>query len=118
VKLKDYSTIGKRKYGEKCEWKNCGWDDATCDVHHINYEYQQKLENRIREAYKSNKTNIYIELIQIAHDSGFRDFDKKKLQLAKCDMTHNLAVLCPNHHRYVHEHKISMDILKYIPKRS
>jgi hypothetical protein len=116
--LKDYSEIGKRKYGEKCEWKDCGWNEATCDVHHINYEFQQKLEEKIRDAYKQKKSNLFMELIQVAHDSGFRSFDKKTLQLGKCDMTHNLAVLCPNHHRYVHQKNISMDILKQIPKRS
>jgi hypothetical protein len=91
---KDYTEIGHETYGTKCEWVGCEWDAATTDVHHINYQQHQKLEDLLR----TQKNNSHF-------------------QLAKDDDSKNLAVLCPNHHRYTHSKDIGLKILQFLPER-
>ena len=115
--LKDYSDIAKKIYGTICEYQNCGWSDAQCDVHHINYQEQHYFEKKIRKDIKENNQNKANESIIQAKEKGFLFFDYKKMQLSKDDRSNNLTVLCPNHHRFVHSIDMGMDILHRIPKR-
>jgi hypothetical protein len=113
----NYSKIAKEAYGESCEWIGCGWNESDCDVHHINYQLQWDLEKKIRTAHRSADIERARELADIANSKGFGKFDIKTMQLGKDDRLLNLAVLCPNHHRYVHDEDLGFDIFKYIPKR-
>jgi hypothetical protein len=89
----NYVEIGHKTYGTKCEWVGCGWDAAQTDVHHINYQQHQAEEDEARGS------------------------KGEHFQLPKDNNSTNLAVLCPNHHRFVHARDLGMDILKYIPIR-
>jgi hypothetical protein len=113
----DYAELAKHHYGECCEYESCGWSESVCDVHHINYKLQWDLENKIRDAHKNNDFEQAKMWVDAALSKGFRKFNIKKMQLEKDDRLHNLAVLCPNHHRYVHKEDMGMTILSKIPKR-
>jgi hypothetical protein len=115
--ISGYSQDGKAAYGHKCEFIGCGWDAATCDVHHINYREHQMVEDGLREAYKTGSANMieFYENRRLEH--GFREYNRNTRQLPKDDRVQNLSVLCPNHHRYLHDIDMGMDILQYIPKR-
>lgn len=115
--MPDYSDDAKKVYGNACEFDGCGWQEASCDVHHINYDEQQGIEVLIRQALKK-KDNVKAEqLIKQAKDKGFLSFDKKTMELDKDNRTTNLAVLCPNHHRYTHFKDLKMSILNHLPPR-
>jgi hypothetical protein len=116
VKL-EYVDKAKKAYGSKCEFENCGWEDAQCDVHHINYKEQQDYEKTIRKAIKEDDVELTNKTIMQANKRGFLFFNYQTMQLTKDDRINNLAVLCPNHHRYVHSLDLGMDILNRIPKR-
>ena len=45
------------------------------------------------------------------------NFNKETKQLEKNNQSKNLAVLCPNHHRYVHYVDMGVAILNYLPPR-
>jgi hypothetical protein len=113
----EYSDLGRKTYGEKCEFDSCGWDTAACDVHHIGYQEQQDFEKRIRAAYKAKDTNTFTTLKSKARSAGYLDYDAFAGQLEKDNRSHNLSVLCPNHHRYVHHVDMGMEILNHIPTR-
>lgn len=98
-----YSEIAARVYGTKCEWAGCGWDEAGCDVHHIDYQEHQNIENALR----AGVSITYPEKFGVLIDG----------QLPKNDSSDNLTVLCPNHHRYVHHTDLGLEVLKYIPDR-
>lgn len=117
IMARGYSKAGREAYGEACEFIGCGWDAAICDVHHINYQEQQMVENGIREALQSGSKNMLEFYENRRKELGFGPFNKNTNQLPKDDGVKNLSVLCPNHHRYVHTVDMGMDILKYIPKR-
>ena len=112
-----YAELGNKIYGSKCEFEGCGWEEAKCDVHHINYQEQQDIEKRIREAVRENDVELTNRLILEASKKGFMSFDYKTMELEKDHRSVNLAVLCPNHHRYVHHLDMGMDILKKISQR-
>ena len=113
----NYSDYGRSVYGNACEFDECNWNDATCDVHHINYQEQQAIEEKIREYKKDNKLEEKEKLIVVAKKRGFLDYDEKTNQLSKDDRASNLCVLCPNHHRYVHYVDMGKDVLTRIKER-
>ena len=115
--IKRYAEIGIETYGSKCEFNKCGWEDATCDVHHINYQEQQEIEKKIRRAIKENNVELTNQLILEACQKGFLFFNYETMDLEKDHRSMNLAILCPNHHRYVHYVDMGMDILNKIPPR-
>lgn len=117
ISLPDYSDIAKKVYGNACEFNGCGWAEASCDVHHINYKEQQKIERKIRTAIRTGDKDKVTELLIYAKSKGFLKFDFSELQLSKNDDPSNLTVLCPNHHRYVHFKDIGMAVLDHIPRR-
>lgn len=112
-----YRTRAFAAYGTACEWIGCGWNQGTCDVHHINYQEHERYETAIRDAFRVGKTYIAEQLIQEAKTLGFLKYDRKLHQLSKDDRLQNLAVLCPNHHRFVHTKDLGLEILHYIPER-
>jgi hypothetical protein len=112
-----YVDVAKKTYGASCEFIGCGWNAASCDVHHINYQEQQTTEKALRQFLIHNKMEPFAQLLAHAVDRGFLAFDMKTRQLAKDDRSQNLAVLCPNHHRYLHTVDMGMKILEYIPPR-
>jgi len=114
---KSYREIAIEAYGENCEFQGCDWKESNCDVHHINYRDQQAMEKEIRKSKKAMDTARYHILLEYAKFRGFNCFDEKTGQLEKDDSVNNLAVLCPNHHRYVHDKDLGSEILKYIPER-
>lgn len=114
---KSYREIAIEAYGNQCEFEGCDWSESNCDVHHINYRDQQALEKEIRKSKKALDTARYHILLEYARSRGFYTFDEESAQLSKDDSVHNLAVLCPNHHRYVHDKDLGNNILKYIPER-
>lgn len=97
-----YSEVATRTYGKRCEWIGCGWDEAGCDVHHLDYQEHNTLETSLRrgEEQETGKYGIFID--------G---------QLPKNDSSDNLSVLCPNHHRFVHHADLGLTVLDYIPPR-
>lgn len=113
----DYNDLGKMTYGKKCEFDKCGWDLATCDVHHINYQEQHVIENKIRTAHKMNDSTLKKQLVAQAKEQGFLSYDDNEHQLEKDNSSKNLSVLCPNHHRYVHFVDMGMKILDHLPPR-
>lgn len=115
--MKSYRDIGILVYGDKCEFDGCGWNAAPCDVHHINYQEQQKFEKELKKHLMYNSTDRFAQVLAEAVSKGFLSYDTKTGQLSKDDRSINLAVLCPNHHRYVHHVDLGMDILKHIPPR-
>ncbi len=115
--IKKYAILGMQTYGSQCEFGGCGWKEATCDVHHINYQEQQDIEKRIRSSVKESNVELTNQLILEANQKGFLFFDYESMDLEKDHRSINLAILCPNHHRYVHHIDMGMDILKKIPPR-
>jgi hypothetical protein len=112
--MEDYRKTGKKAYGEVCEFDGCGWSDASCDVHHIDYQEQQAMERMIRS---ERDTIEFYRLTQFAKEQGWGDYDRSTRQLGKNDDISNLAVLCPNHHRYVHTKDLGLKVLENLPPR-
>lgn len=111
----NYVTIAKKLYGETCEL--CGWRKATCDVHHIRYQEHQELENSLRRAFKAKNMAEFDKAQQIALSKGYGLFNIDTLQLPKNDNPENLAVLCPNCHREVHEYDLGDKLLELLTER-
>lgn len=112
-----YAEQGKEAYGTSCEWIGCGWNQGTCDVHHISYQEHQEIENHLRAYYMMNDEESFQEMQEVAYSWGYGAFNKKTRQLPKDDRIENLSVLCPNHHRFVHTQDMGMNIASYIPRR-
>lgn len=112
-----YSETARHTYGNKCEWIGCGWNADTCDVHHINYQEQQTLEDALRLAYRTANMSMIALYEKRREEMGFKSYNIRTGQLPKDDDSKNLAVLCPNHHRYLHGKDLGMEVLKYIPAR-
>ena len=106
-----------RTYGHKCEWIGCGWDAAMCDVHHIDYHAYWHYQERARKAIINGNMEKLATTFAEARDKGFLSFNSHARSLSKDDRIENLAVLCPNHHRYVHTHDMGLELLKVIPPR-
>lgn len=112
-----YSELALKTYGKSCEYNNCGWSEATCDVHHINYQEQHEFEKILRYLIKLSDMESFKTTLLLAKEKGFNNFNSVNLQLAKDDRANNLCVLCPNHHRYVHYKDLGLEILNYLPPR-
>jgi hypothetical protein len=112
-----YAEKAKAMYGDKCEWFGCGWDQGTCDVHHMNYGNHQDMENHLRAYFIMNDMKSFDLMQVVATSMGCGLFNFKTRQLPKDDRTQNTVVLCPNHHRFVHTIDLKMNIVSYIPKR-
>jgi predicted HNH restriction endonuclease len=91
---KDYRQAGIETYGDRCEL--CQF--SLVEVHHIDYQEHQELENRIRATVKAKKdiTSLLIEAVE----KGYLEW--KNNQLEKDNRSTNLAVLCGNCHTLIH----------------
>jgi hypothetical protein len=78
---------------------------------------QWDLEKKVRESHKKGDIESARMWSQVAWSKGFRGFNIKTMQLGKDDRLSNLAVLCPNHHRYVHDKDMGLLLLSLIPER-
>lgn len=105
----EYRETGLSTYGDRCEI--CGFH--IVEVHHIDYQEHQKVENKIRTAVKK-KQNI-TKLLEEAADLGYLYWDGN--QLSKDNRSTNLSVLCPNCHTLVHRIDAGMKLKGAIPPR-
>lgn len=113
----NYHRNATQTYGEACEWIGCGWHETVCDVHHIDYNAQWAAEQSIRKAFDEKRVGDYVAFLTAAKQLGYATFNVKDRQLAKNDSVSNLSVLCPNHHRFVHQADMGTGILQFIPPR-
>jgi hypothetical protein len=111
---KHYHDSAINKYGKRCEI--CGFA-VGLEVHHLNYQEHQDIEDQIRKAERSKDHEEMIALLNKAKAMGFVEYDSKTGQLAKDDSTRNLSVLCANHHNFVHITDMGLKILKALPPR-
>lgn len=107
---KEYRKSALIQYGESCEL--CG-HRTSLEVHHINYQEQQEIERKIREA--DRKALAIGGLIEIAKSMGFDEY--KNGQLSKDDNTKNLSVLCGNCHSFVHLIDMGLKLLRALKPR-
>lgn len=110
-----YSEKGKKTYGIGCEFDDCGWD-VCCDVHHVNYQEIEVLENAYQDAMHLKLFEKMDHLTHLAFEKGFGTFDLRG-NLKKDDRVQNLMVVCPNHHRYIHHYDLGLLALKHVKKR-
>ena len=96
-------------YGNKCEI--CA--NSIVEVHHIDYQEHQELEDTIRYLNKNN--NDISETIKEAKNSGYLFWDG--YQLSKDDRTTNLSVLCCNCHTLIHRINVGKKLLRVLSKR-
>lgn len=106
---KSYRDIGIETYGDRCEI--CGY--GIVEVHHIDYQRHQLMENALRASTKRGEDISLI--LGNAHGMGFLEWDGH--QLSKDDRTTNLSVLCPSCHTLMHTLDASIKLLRAIPKR-
>lgn len=105
----DYRQIGLDTYGQRCEF--CG--NSMVEVHHIDYQEHQNMENRIRRAAK-NLMDLTL-LLEEANQKGWLKWDGKDLE--KNNSSFNLSVLCGNCHNLVHRMDVGMKILGALERR-
>jgi hypothetical protein len=91
---KNYRKSALRTYGEACEI--CG-HRTSLEIHHIDYQEHQKMEDTIR-SYEGDA--LQAEMILKAKDRGYDEY--KNGQLSKNDDTGNASVLCGNCHSFLH----------------
>jgi hypothetical protein len=98
---KNYRKSALRTYGEACEI--CG-HRSSLEVHHIDYQEHQLMENTIRNMNMDmNKDGkVYLNLLNQAKEYGWDEFNPKLGQLTKNDSTENTSVLCGNCHSFLH----------------
>ena len=96
---KFYRKSALRIYGEACEI--CG-HRQTLEIHHIDYQEHQEVENHLRQVAKSVNKDYIIGEMAKAKEQGYDIFDSRIGQLSKNDDTGNLSVLCGNCHSFLH----------------
>jgi predicted HNH restriction endonuclease len=104
---KNYREAALKTYGEACEL--CG-HRTSLEIHHINYQEHQEVEDELR--YYPTETNI-----NNAKEQGFDYYNPKTKQLSKDDSTTNLSVLCGNCHSLCHLIDYGKNILKALKER-
>jgi hypothetical protein len=89
---KNYRKSALRTYGEACEI--CG-HRTSLEVHHIDYQEHQEIEDRI-------KKEPLPQFINEAIGKGYNEWNPVTKQLSKNDDTANTSVLCGNCHSFLH----------------
>lgn len=113
---KGYREIGIECYGDRCEI--CG--HSSIEVHHIDYQEHQAMENKVRNAAQAlifGDSAAYDKAIEEAKKQGYLYYDKKSRQLSKSDSKHNLSCLCGNCHTLMHKMDVGKKLLKAIKPR-
>jgi hypothetical protein len=113
---KHYRESALKTYGEACEI--CG-HRTSLEVHHIDYQEHQEMEEQLRRLNKDmNKDGkVYLNLLNRAKESGWDIFNPKLGQLSKNDDTVNTSVLCGNCHSFLHLVDYGKLLLKAINPR-
>lgn len=104
-----YRTTGVTTYGTRCEI--CG--HGAVEVHHIDYQEHQQMEDLLRYAEKYNQP--ISSLLEEAKSKGYLYWLNG--QLSKDDRSTNLSCLCPNCHTLIHTMDVGKKLLRAIPKR-
>jgi hypothetical protein len=110
---KYYRQTALEKYGEACEI--CG-HRTSLEVHHIDYQEHQAMENKLRAALKHIEPELN-QLIEEAKTAGYDEFDKEARSLSKNDDSHNTSVLCGNCHSLIHALDSGKKILRVLKER-
>ena len=110
---KHYRESALKTYGEACE--TCG-HRTSLEVHHIDYQEHQAMENELRRALLTSATS-FNSLIIDAKMRGYDSFNIKLGQLTKNDDTGNTSVLCGNCHSFLHLVDYGKLLLKAIKPR-
>jgi hypothetical protein len=96
--VQSYQEIAYKHYGTACEFivngQPCGWEEASCDIHHIDYQEHQAKEDEMR---------------RMLGDASY--------QMGKNNDKKNLCVICPNHHRLTHHKDLGLGVLHHLPSR-
>lgn len=107
---KQYREAAIEEYGHQCEI--CGYT-AIVEVHHIDYQEHQEIENKIRKSKYSELPQLLVQ----AKNMGYDEWDSRARQLSKNDSTINTSVLCGNCHGYVHLIDMGKALLKALSTR-
>lgn len=110
---KHYRKTALEKYGEACEL--CG-HRTSIEVHHIDYQQQQAMEKRLREALKYIEPE-FDQIMKEAIGAGYDEFDKEARSLSKNDDSQNICVLCCNCHALMHKLDIGKKLLRALKPR-
>jgi len=94
---KNYRKSALRTYGEACEI--CG-HRTSLEVHHIDYQEHQAMEETLRNYQKSGE--LTTDILNHAKLLGYDFYDVVLRQLSKNDDTANTSVLCGNCHSFLH----------------
>lgn len=105
----EYREAGLQAYGDRCEI--CGYH--IVEVHHIDYQEHQAVEDKIRAAVRKKKD--ITKLLEEAAALGYLFWDGR--QLSKDNRSTNLAVICPNCHSLIHLMDVGMKLKKALPPR-
>lgn len=108
---KNYRKSAIAVYGEACEI--CG-HRTSLEVHHIDYQEHQEIENKIRKASRDNHPS-FKSLVSQAKAMGYDEFEFG--QLSKNDDTENTSVLCGNCHGLMHCMDVGKKVLKALKPR-
>jgi hypothetical protein len=111
---KQYRQSALAIYGESCEI--CG-HRTSLEVHHINYQEHQELEDTLRYQQKNNLLTEFAKTLFEAKAMNFDEWNPKTNQLSKDDATKNLSVLCGNCHGLVHIINMGMKMTRAIKPR-
>lgn len=104
--MENYRNLGLFTYGNSCEI--CG--NHMVEVHHIDYQEHQLLENKLRYAVKKD-----LDITNLLEEAEGLEWDGR--QLSKNNKSTNLAVLCGNCHNLIHKMDVGMKLIKALPKR-
>jgi hypothetical protein len=107
---KNYRRSALRVYGEACEI--CG-HRSSLEVHHIDYNEHQAIEDELRQAAKY-KYDLE-PYLKKAKNNGYDEF--KNNSLSKNDDTENTSVLCGNCHSLCHLIDYGKNILRALKPR-
>jgi hypothetical protein len=105
---KKYRDAALEQYGESCEI--CG-HLTSLEVHHIDYQEHQVMENKLRASKKGDP------IFLAAEGLGYDEYNFNTKQLSKNDDTKNLSVLCGNCHSLCHLIDYGKNILNAIKPR-
>ena len=109
---KHYHDSAIETYGDSCEI--CG-HRMCLEVHHLDYQEHQEIEDRIRIADTDKKKKGLPELLKEAKEKNYLEYHSN--QLSKNDSVKNLSVLCGNCHKFIHKIDCGQLLLKALKDR-
>jgi hypothetical protein len=109
---KNYRKSALKTYGESCEL--CG-HRTSLEVHHIDYQEHQAMEDELRKAKRADGN--LTALVLKAKEQGYDEYYHTIGQLSKNDSTLNTSVLCGNCHSLCHLVDYGKKLLKALKAR-